>query len=218
VNPPKTPIRSDEEVNRLVNENIRLAYFFARKWEWAIGHDDALSIALEGLLLGAQTWRDDGCPFGTWAGYRIRWTFRWHRDRARAQKRGGQGSSGRGELFSHIPIDAQKYWDGSLTVGDTLADETARLPGEELSEIERVAQNEKEVRWLLTLVSPRNAEILKMRFGLDGHQPHILEDIGRKLNLTRERVRQIEAESLRKFWREKRRKTLEPVRLAVAAA
>ena len=42
----------------------------------------------------------------------------------------------------------------------------------------------------------REATVLRMRFGLDDHEPHTLKEIGESLGLTRERVRQIETEAL----------------------
>ena len=51
---------------------------------------------------------------------------------------------------------------------------------------------------LLTL-SAREREVLALRYGLDDYEPKTLEEIGRRLGLTRERVRQIEVEALRRL-------------------
>ena len=55
------------------------------------------------------------------------------------------------------------------------------------------------VHALLRVINEREATILRMRFGLDGHEPLTLKEIGEKIGLTRERVRQLEIEALRKL-------------------
>ena len=52
---------------------------------------------------------------------------------------------------------------------------------------------------LLNTLSPREARILRLRFGLDNGRAYTLEEIGRKFGLTRERIRQIQMEALRKL-------------------
>jgi RNA polymerase primary sigma factor len=54
---------------------------------------------------------------------------------------------------------------------------------------------------LLSAIDDREAKILRMRYGLDDHEPMTLKEIGKRVNLTRERVRQIENEALRKLQR-----------------
>ena len=52
---------------------------------------------------------------------------------------------------------------------------------------------------LIDALDEREAKILRLRYGLDGSDPMTLKNIGKKINLTRERVRQIEGEALRKI-------------------
>jgi RNA polymerase primary sigma factor len=49
-------------------------------------------------------------------------------------------------------------------------------------------------------MDPREAKVLRLRFGLDGEEPKTLKEIGERLDLTRERVRQIESEALSKLY------------------
>jgi RNA polymerase sigma factor (sigma-70 family) len=53
--------------------------------------------------------------------------------------------------------------------------------------------------WIIDTLSPQEADIVRRRFGMQGHQPHTLEEIGQFYHVTRERIRQIEANALRKL-------------------
>ena len=61
---------------------------------------------------------------------------------------------------------------------------------------------------VLESLSEREAKVLKMRFGLEGFRPMTLEEVGREFEVTRERIRQIEAKALRKLKHPSRRKKL----------
>jgi RNA polymerase primary sigma factor len=58
-----------------------------------------------------------------------------------------------------------------------------------------------EIERVLSFLSAREAEVIKLYFGLDKEQPHTLEEIGDKFNLTRERVRQIKEKAIRRLKR-----------------
>lgn len=58
---------------------------------------------------------------------------------------------------------------------------------------------EEQVEEALASLTPREAEVIRLRFGLDGGRSYTLEEVGQKIGLTRERVRQIQAEALRRL-------------------
>jgi RNA polymerase primary sigma factor len=64
------------------------------------------------------------------------------------------------------------------------------------------------IRHSLSLLSAKEEEVLRMRFGIDRDDTVTLDDIGKKFKLTRERIRQIEKKALRKLSVSKMRKTL----------
>ena len=63
---------------------------------------------------------------------------------------------------------------------------------------EGIRRREDIIRWM-KILKPNEQKVLVMRFGLDGDEPHTLEEIGKVFGLTRERVRQIEAGALTKL-------------------
>ncbi len=87
--------------------------------------------------------------------------------------------------------------DNGLTLGDLVPDERLKGPEDELID----SDNLEHVFRMLKEMEPREAAILRMRFGLDDGEPKTLKEIGETLGLTRERVRQIENEALNKLAR-----------------
>ena len=89
-------------------------------------------------------------------------------------------------------------------LGDFLKDERSLSP-EEYTENEILKEEIKEV---LETLQPREQEVLELRFGLIDGTCHTLEDVGKRFNVTRERIRQIEAKALRKLRHPSRAKKL----------
>jgi len=85
--------------------------------------------------------------------------------------------------------------DENWTMGDMVMDGRSKPPDSELLEID----DRQHVLALLSRMDPREATVLRMRFGLDDEEPKTLKEIGECLGLTRERVRQIESEALHKL-------------------
>jgi RNA polymerase primary sigma factor len=79
--------------------------------------------------------------------------------------------------------------------GHFLTDETQPLPDEQAEESLR---NEA-LRSILKSLSHRERRVLELRYGLDGEQPRTLDEVGRAFNVTRERIRQIENQGLKKL-------------------
>lgn len=85
--------------------------------------------------------------------------------------------------------------DGIWTLSDMLEDKNTRSP----EEVFFSAAETSKIEQLLTAIDERDAEVLRMRFGLRSGEPMTLKEIGRALGLSRERVRQIENEALRRL-------------------
>jgi len=90
------------------------------------------------------------------------------------------------------PINAD---EGRSFLGDLIADNSSEEP---LDQVERGIHQEQLGRWLGHLTD-QEREVLGLRFGLDGQERHTLAEIGRLLDVSRERVRQVELKALRKL-------------------
>jgi len=82
--------------------------------------------------------------------------------------------------------------DSEWSLSEMVADEGTRSPADVLLENRRA----EAVKKILGDIDQRAAEILRFRFGLDGAEPMTLKEIGERIGLTRERVRQIERDTL----------------------
>jgi RNA polymerase primary sigma factor len=91
-------------------------------------------------------------------------------------------------------------------LGDFIEDNAVMSPAEAVINLNL---KEQTINVLRTLTS-REAEVIKMRFGLGDGSEHTLEEVGKKFNVTRERIRQIEAKALRKLRHPSRSKKLKP--------
>jgi RNA polymerase primary sigma factor len=85
--------------------------------------------------------------------------------------------------------------EGRSFLGDLIADGNSEEP---LDRVERGIHQEQLGRWLQHL-SEQEHQVLRLRFGLDGEERHTLAEIGRLLEVSRERVRQVELKALRKL-------------------
>ena len=85
--------------------------------------------------------------------------------------------------------------DEDSHLGDFIEDESLPLPADVATSESLKSVTEQ----VLAALSPREAKVLRMRFGIGMNTDHTLEEVGRQFDVTRERIRQIEAKALRKL-------------------
>ena len=83
--------------------------------------------------------------------------------------------------------------DSSL--GDFIEDKKVINPSDAIANLNLAEQTRK----VLATLTPREEKVLRMRFGIGEEADHTLEEVGQDFNVTRERIRQIEAKALRKL-------------------
>ena len=104
----------------------------------------------------------------------------------------------------HISMDAPLIQDEDNTMYDVLKSEEAPTPETELL----YESLRKEIDRAISTLTPREADVVRLYFGLNGSHPMTLEEIGEKFDLTRERVRQIKEKAIRRLKHTSRSKIL----------
>ena len=89
-------------------------------------------------------------------------------------------------------------------LGDFIPDDDAPAPADAASN----TLLREQISEVLQTLTPREEKVLRLRFGLDDRRQHTLEEVGKEFNVTRERIRQIEAKALRKLRHPSRSKKL----------
>jgi len=97
------------------------------------------------------------------------------------------------KIYNATPQTDQS--EAGWTLSDMVMDEGQITPEDAMMESDSLHH----VMGMLATMDQREATVLKMRFGLDNHEPRTLKEIGEQLGLTRERVRQIETEALNRM-------------------
>ena len=101
-----------------------------------------------------------------------------------------------------LPISTGEEEDSHL--GDFIPDEGASEPSEAAS----FTLLKEQLMDVLSTLTPREEKVLKLRFGIEDGRTRTLEEVGKECNVTRERIRQIEAKALRKLRHPSRSKKL----------
>ncbi len=107
---------------------------------------------------------------------------------------------GREPISLHTPLGE----DGDSEFGDLIEDTDAIAPSDAVA----FSLLQEQFRQVLETLSPREAGVIKMRYGLEDGQPKTLDDIGRVYGVTRERIRQIESKTMLKLRHPSRSQTL----------
>jgi RNA polymerase primary sigma factor len=100
-------------------------------------------------------------------------------------------------VVAPVPLDAETDGEGSRSYAEVIADERAETPCQKLEN----ETNRAMVRKIIDTLTRREQAVLYSRFGLNGHDPKNLEEIGKELNITDERVRQIQSAAFVKLRR-----------------
>ena len=103
-----------------------------------------------------------------------------------------------------IPLETPIGEEEDSHLGDFIPDEDITAPSDAASQV----MLKEELEDVLKTLTDREAKVLKMRFGLEDGRMRTLEEVGRDFNVTRERIRQIEAKALRKLRHPSRSKRL----------
>ncbi len=89
-------------------------------------------------------------------------------------------------------------------LGDFIEDDKTQTPGDSVTFI----MLKEQLLGVLDTLTPREEKVLRLRYGIDDGKPRTLEEVGKEFNVTRERIRQIEAKALRKLRHPSRSKKL----------
>lgn len=128
------------------------------------------------------------------------------------------------ELATELEMDVSEVTDALKTSGKHVSVDAPFAKGEENSLLDTIEDDQlpspdlelmteslkTEISSVLATLPEREAEVIKLYFGVDVDHPHTLEEIGEKFNLTRERVRQIKEKAVRRLRQASRSKNLKP--------
>lgn len=175
-----------EARNVLIEHNLRLVMHIIKKYYTkSADAEDLISIGTIGLIKGVSTYRTDrGVRLATYASRCIENEILMY---FRGQKKSANDISLSGTL------DGEADGDG-LSILDTIADETDML--EDMARQESVFRVRSAVKDVL---SGREADVIRMRYGLDGNEPLTQREVAAQLNISRSYVSRIEKKALERL-------------------
>ena len=94
-----------------------------------------------------------------------------------------------------LSLDTPVGDEDNAHLGDFIEDKSVLSPADAVISLDLAEQTRK----VLSTLTPREEKVLRMRFGIGENSDHTLEEVGRDFDVTRERIRQIEAKALRKL-------------------
>lgn len=173
--------------NKLIEHNLRLVAHVCKKYSSSnVDQDDLISIGSIGLIKGINTYDPKkSIKLSTYISKCIDNEILMY---FRAKKKQSK------EVYLEDPIGKDKD-DNCITLSDVLQNEEKNIEEEIDSKlkIKRLYDNIEKV------LKPREKEILKLRFGLDGSKPKTQREIAKKLNISRSYVSRIETKSIQKL-------------------
>ncbi len=175
-----------EARNTLIEHNLRLVMHIIKKYyTTSADAEDLVSIGTIGLIKGVSTYRPDkGVRLATYASRCIENEILMH---FRGQKKSA------GDVSLSGALDSDGEGDG-LSILDTIADETDML--ENLARRESIQQVRKTVDAVL---SGREAEIIRLRYGLSGRPPLTQREVSDRIGISRSYVSRIEKKALERL-------------------
>jgi RNA polymerase primary sigma factor len=193
-----------EARDRMVRANLRLVVNIARGYSGkGLGLQDLIEEGNLGLLRAVEGFDPTvGTRFSTYASYWIKQsikralinsakTIRIPAYMVELLSKWRRANSRLSEELGPQTDQAEAGW----SLGEMVMDERTKTPEDELLESDVL----RHVLKMIDHMDPREATVLRMRFGLGDTEPHTLKEIGESLGLTRERVRQIETEALKRL-------------------